>query len=359
MHSVTLDIEVTADDAVLWRDDTLYLLDQRRLPGREQFVVCPDARTTAEAIRAMVVRGAPAIGITAAYGVVLAARQRYAESPDAWKTGFAEDLAMLGAARPTAVNLAWAVGRLRALADAVPAEADPVPSLLAAAQAIHVGDRSDNQRMGAFGAALIDGPTQVITHCNTGGLATGGWGTALGVIRSAYAERRITHVFADETRPWLQGARLTAWELARDGIPASLIADGAAPARMARGGIGWVIVGADRIAANGDVANKIGTYGLAVAARHHGVRFMVAAPTSTIDLYTPDGAAIPIEERPADEVLGCAGQRVAAEGVGAWNPVFDVTPAELIDAIVTELGVIERPDKNKVARHMASEQRRA
>jgi methylthioribose-1-phosphate isomerase len=229
-----------------------------------------------------------------------------------------------------------------------------VPVLLAEALRLHRADRGDNQRMGAHGAALIEGPTGVITHCNTGGLATGGWGTALGVIRSAHAEGRITRVYADETRPWLQGARLTAWELVRDGIPVDLIVDGAAASRMAAGGISWAIVGADRIAANGDVANKIGTYSLAVAARHHGVRFMVAAPTSTIDPDTPDGAAIPIEQRLADEVLGCAGQTVAPAGAGAWNPVFDVTPAALIDAIVTEHGVIERPDAAGIAAHLAA-----
>jgi len=354
MQSLNLDIQATPDDAILWRDDSLYLLDQRVLPGAERFVVCPDVRTTAEAIRAMVVRGAPAIGIAAAYGVVLAARARHAASPVDWKGGFAEDLEQLAGSRPTAVNLAWAIERQRGVADQIVTGSDPVPALLAAARSIHEADRADNRRMGAFGADLIQGPTQVITHCNTGGLATGGWGTALGVIRSAYAQKRITHVFADETRPWLQGARLTAWELARDGIPASLMADGAAAARMAQGGIGWVIVGSDRIAANGDVANKIGTYALAVAARHHGVRFMVAAPTSTIDLQTPHGGAIPIEQRPADEIFSCAGQRVAADGIAAWNPVFDVTPADLVDAIVTERGVIERPDLARVTAHLTA-----
>jgi methylthioribose-1-phosphate isomerase len=225
--------------------------------------------------------------------------------------------------------------------------------LLAAARAIHEADIAANHRMGELGAALIAGPTDVITHCNTGGLATGGHGTALGVVRSAWAQGRIGRVFADETRPWLQGARLTAWELVRDGIPVSLMADGAAAARMAAGGIGWVIVGADRIAANGDVANKIGTYALAVAARHHGVKFMVAAPTSTIDLAVADGAAIPIEERAAEEILSCAGQAVGAPGASAWNPVFDVTPAALVDAIVTERGVVEAPDRERLARLMA------
>ena len=351
MREVVLDIPVTADDAVLWRDDRLYLLDQRVLPQREVFIACPDVQTTAQAIRAMVVRGAPAIGIAAAYGIVLAARDRFAQAPARWREALQSDLQTLAAARPTAVNLFWAIARLRDLAAGL-GPGDPLPALLAEARAIHAQDHADNRRMGEFGASLIAGPTSVITHCNTGGLATGGWGTALGVIRSAYAAGKISMVFADETRPWLQGARLTAWELARDDIPVKLMADSAAAARMASGGVSWVIVGSDRIAANGDVANKIGTYGLAVAARHHGVRFMVAAPTSTIDMNTPDGSAIPIEERPADEVLQCAGQRTTAQGIGAWNPVFDVTPAGLVDAIVTERGIIERPDRAKLAAHM-------
>ena len=352
MHEITLDIAVTADAAIVWHADSLYLLDQRALPGREVFIACPDARTTADAIRAMVVRGAPAIGIAAAYGIAVAARERFAQSPGDWRGALDADMQVLAGSRPTAVNLFWAIAHMRAQLAAFGGD-DPFPMLLAEARALHARDREDNRRMGEFGASLISGPTSVITHCNTGGLATGGWGTALGVIRSAHAKGAITTVFADETRPWLQGARLTAWELARDAIPVKLIADGAAAARMAAGGISWAIVGSDRIAANGDVANKIGTYSLAVAARHHGVRFMVAAPTSTIDLDTPDGTAIPIEERPADEVLQCAGQRVTADGVGAWNPVFDVTPAALVDAIVTERGIIERPDRAKIAAHMA------
>ncbi|MCB1922182.1 MAG: S-methyl-5-thioribose-1-phosphate isomerase [Gammaproteobacteria bacterium] len=351
MKQVTLDIPVTADAAIVWHGDRLYLLDQRLLPAREVFVECIDAPSTAEAIRAMVVRGAPAIGISAAYGVALAARERFASAGDDWRSSVEGDLQVLAESRPTAVNLFWALAHMRRVIEGLP-PGDPFERLLTEAQAIHARDREDNRRMGDFGAALIEGPTAVITHCNTGGLATGGWGTALGVIRSAHAQGRVERVYADETRPWLQGARLTAWELVRDHIPVQLMADGAAAARMARGGIGWVIVGSDRIAANGDVANKIGTYGLAVAARHHGVRFMVAAPTSTIDLDTADGSAIPIEERPADEVLQCAGQRTTAAGVGAWNPVFDVTPAALIDAIVTERGVIERPDAARIAAHM-------
>ncbi len=353
MKEVTLDIPVTADLAVLWRDDRLYLLDQRLLPRREVFIECSDAATTAAAIRAMVVRGAPAIGIAAAYGVVLAARQRCAQDAAGWRPALEDDLHVLAESRPTAVNLFWAIARMRELL-ATLHEANPVPALLAEAVAIHQRDLADNRRMGELGASLITGPTAVITHCNTGGLATGGWGTALGVIRSAHAQGRIDTVYADETRPWLQGARLTAWELVRDGIPVKLMADGAAAARMAAGGISWVIVGSDRIAANGDVANKIGTYGLAVAARYHGVRFMVAAPTSTIDMGAADGRAIPIEERPAEEVLQCGGQRIAADGAGAWNPVFDVTPANLVDAIVTERGIIERPDRARLAAHMGA-----
>jgi methylthioribose-1-phosphate isomerase len=225
---------------------------------------------------------------------------------------------------------------------------DPAPALLREAQAIHREDLVGNRVMGDLGAALIEGPTSVVTHCNTGGLATGGHGTALGVIRSAHAQGKIERVYADETRPWLQGSRLTAWELERDGIPVSLMADGAAAARMARGGIGWAIVGADRIAANGDAANKIGTYGLAVAARYHGVRFMVVAPTATIDPSIASGAQIPIEERDPAEILSCGGQVVGAPGVGAWNPVFDVTPASLIDALVTERGVVLAPTAERL-----------
>jgi methylthioribose-1-phosphate isomerase len=350
MQTVQLDTPVTADSAILWQDDTLYLLDQRELPLREVFVACRTAQDAADAIRAMVVRGAPAIGIAAAYGVVLAARE--CKAAETWPACLADALERLAASRPTAVNLFWALDRMRAAAQAADA-ADPVPALLETARALHAQDRADNRRMGGFGAALIGQRTAVITHCNTGGLATGGWGTALGVIRSAHAAGLIETVYADETRPWLQGARLTAWELVRDGIPVRLMADSAAAARMAAGGIGWVIVGADRIAANGDVANKIGTYALAVAARHHGVKFMVAAPTATIDPSTPDGSAIPIEQRAGDEVLQCAGQRTTVEGAEAWNPVFDVTPAGLVDYIVTERGVIERPDAARVAAHLA------
>ena len=335
--------------AMRWADDRLQLLDQRRLPGEEVWIGCRRAAEVADAIRDMVVRGAPAIGITAAYGVVLSA-MAHADAPDPAQA-MAADLQRLADARPTAVNLFWALERMQRVLAARPA--DPVAALLAEARAIHEEDIAANHRMGELGAALIETGSGVLTHCNTGSLATGGFGTALGVIRQAWGEGRLARIFADETRPWLQGARLTAWELVQDGIPVDLLVEGAAAALMRSGQVQWVIVGSDRIAANGDVANKIGTYSLAVNARHHGVKFMVVAPSSTVDMQTPDGAAIPIETRDPGEVLRCAGHPVAASGAGAWNPVFDVTPAELVDVIVTERGVAERPDATKMRAMMA------
>lgn len=337
--------------AVEWAEEGLRLLDQRLLPGRCEYLMLTDTGGVARAITDMVVRGAPAIGITAAYGVVLAARDRYARNPGGWKRDIEADLERLALSRPTAVNLFWALDRMRRAIVTV-GEGDPEPDLLAEARRIHQEDIAANRRMGELGARLLDGPPGVLTHCNTGSLATGGYGTALGVIRSAYAAGKIRRVYADETRPCLQGARLTAWELVRDRIPVTLIADAAAASLMCNGRVGWVVVGADRIAANGDVANKIGTYPLAVAARRHGVKFMVVAPTSTVDLSIPSGDHIPIEERPPEEVLSLAGRPLAPAGAEAWNPAFDVTPAELIDAIVTEKGVVEAPDTEKMARMM-------
>jgi methylthioribose-1-phosphate isomerase len=331
--------------AVQWTGEHLRLLDQRRLPGECIHLDIPDAAACADAIREMVVRGAPAIGIAAAYGVVMAARHLPADTDD-WSAALEPDLERLAAARPTAVNLFWALARMRKV---LAAGGPEVPARLEAeARRIHDEDLAANRRMGELGAALMAPAEAVLTHCNTGSLATGGYGTALGVIRSAFAGGRISKVYADETRPWLQGSRLTAWELVQDGIPVDLVCEGAAASLMRSGRVAWVVVGADRIAANGDTANKIGTYPLAVLARHHGVHFMVVAPTSTIDMDTADGAGIPIEERPAAEVLSLGGQPVAAQGAGAWNPAFDVTPAELIDAIVTEKGVVERPDRAKM-----------
>ncbi len=336
--------------ALRWVNGALELLDQRRLPRRVEWVRCRSAGEVAEAIRNMVVRGAPAIGIAAAYGVVLAAQARCAEGGPDWRCGLDADLAQLSSARPTAVNLAWAIARMRAVLDAL--WADPSEALLEEARRIHDEDLAANHRMGDLGAALLDRAC-VLTHCNTGALATGGYGTALGVIRSGWAQGRIRKVYAGETRPWLQGARLTAWELLEEGIPSQLLCDGAAASLMRAGEVDWVVVGADRVAANGDVANKIGTYALAVLARHHGVRFMVVAPTSTVDLRTRRGSDIPLEVRAEAEVLGCGGRPVAPSGAHAWNPVFDVTPAELVDVLVTEKAVVERPTPAKLAELVA------
>jgi len=337
--------------AVEWIDHDFRLIDQRLLPGRTEYLSIQTLPEAVRAIREMVVRGAPAIGITAAYAIVLATRARYAESRTDWRNLIEPDLAMLADARPTAVNLRWAVERMRAFMATL--TGDPVPELHAEASRIHAEDIAANHRMGELGAALIEPGSGVLTHCNTGALATGGYGTALGVVRAAFAAGRINGVFADETRPWLQGARLTAWEMVQEGIPVTLLADSAGALLMQQGKVNWVIVGADRIAANGDTANKIGTYAAAIAARHHGVKFMVVAPTSTVDMATAEGCDIPIEQRGEDEVLMAGGSRVAPEGARAWNPAFDVTPANLIDAIVTERGVVLNPDVEKMRALMA------
>ena len=334
--------------AVRWEDDHLVLLDQRILPRDIRYLTLRNAQDTAQAIKDMVVRGAPAIGIAAAYGIVMAARERWQASPANWQSALAPDLEQLAAARPTAVNLFWAIDRMRrVIKETAPGE-DPLPALLAAAVAIHQEDVAANRRMGDLGAALIGDPCSVLTHCNAGALATGGYGTALGVIRSAHAQGKIQRVYADETRPWLQGARLTAWEMVQEQIPVTLLCEGASAWLMHQGKVRWIIVGSDRIAANGDVANKIGTYNLAVNARHHGVKLMVVAPTSTVDMSIADGSAIPIEERSGEEVLALGGIPMAATGAAAWNPAFDVTPAALVDAIVTERGVVLNPNREKM-----------
>ena len=334
---------------IRWTGDTLELLDQRKLPFNVEYVECRSAGAVAVAIHALIVRGAPAIGIAAAWGVVLAARELDAASDGAVATAAeaAERLEpvmqQLNAARPTAVNLAWALQRMRRAL--VNASEDWRTILFREAQTIESEDLAANRKMGKLGAQFIANGSGVLTHCNTGSLATAGFGTALGVIRAGVAQGRIGRVFAGETRPWLQGARLTVWELQQDGIDATLIADAAASHLMKTGQVQWVIVGADRICANGDVANKIGTYQLAIAARYHGVKFMVVAPSSTVDMATASGGKIEIEERDPAELLGIGGVRTVSEGVGAWNPVFDVTPSELIDAIVTDRGVVERPNR--------------
>ncbi|MBI3899087.1 MAG: S-methyl-5-thioribose-1-phosphate isomerase [Gammaproteobacteria bacterium] len=334
--------------AVEWAQNQLKLLDQRGLPLREEYLSIDTVAAAALAIRNMAVRGAPAIGITAAYAVVLAARDRYRADPSGWAKAIEADLVMLNAARPTAVNLAWAIARMQCLI-ATGLAGDPVPRLLEEARHIHAEDITANQAMGRFGAALIAPGSSVLTHCNTGALATGGYGTALGVVRAGVADGRIVHTYADETRPWLQGARLTAWELVQERIPVTLLADSAAAYLMQQGKVQWVIVGADRITANGDVANKIGTYMGAIAARHHGVKFMVVAPISTIDPATATGADIHIEHRPAAEVLFYGDRLITAEGAQAWNPAFDVTPAGLVDVLVTERGVVQAPNSEKIA----------
>ncbi|MBD9369174.1 S-methyl-5-thioribose-1-phosphate isomerase [Xanthomonas sp. XNM01] len=327
---------------ILWTGDALELLDQRKLPFVVEHVTCTDSDAVAAAIHALTVRGAPAIGIAAAWGVVLAGRAVDADDGAQALLRLEPALQRLNASRPTAVNLAWALARMRRALAA--AGADWREVVEREAQAISDEDLAANRHMGALGAALIADGSGVLTHCNTGSLATAGFGTALGVIRAGMAEGRIARVFAGETRPWLQGARLTVWELQQDGIDATLIADSAASHLMKTGAVQWVVVGADRICANGDTANKIGTYQLAIAARHHGVKFMVVAPSSTVDLDTADGDMIEIEQRDPGELYGVGGSRTVAEGIAAWNPVFDVTPADLIDAIVTEKGVVERPD---------------
>ncbi len=326
---------------VMWRAGTLELIDQRRLPRELRINRYDTVDGVIDAIAAMVVRGAPAIGIAAAYGVVLAAREAYAAYGDDWRAKMDNRLAPLRGIRPTAVNLQWAVNRMALTFEGI--DGNPVPPLLAKARAIHDEDVAANQRMGELGAALIDGACEVVTHCNAGALATGGYGTALGVIRHAHGDGKITRVFTGETRPLLQGARLTCWELQRDHIPVTSLIDSAVCHLMSRGGVRWLIVGADRIAANGDVCNKIGTLAHALCARHHGVKVMVVAPTSSIDPETATGGDVPIEMRAEDEVLNVAGTRIVTEGVGAWTPAFDVTPAALVDYLVTEKGVIQNP----------------
>jgi methylthioribose-1-phosphate isomerase len=325
-----------------WRGDAesgaLFLLDQRLLPGREQWIACRTVSDVAEAIRNMTVRGAPAIGVAAAYGFVLAAQQSRVSLDQARE--------LLVSTRPTAANLAWALSRCwdRASPDFSPR------ALLCEAVAIHREDIENNRRIGANGADHLENGTSVLTHCNAGGLATGGVGTALSVVATAVSRGKRIHVFVDETRPRLQGARLTAWELSRLGIPYTLICDNMAAALMAKGRIHACVTGADRIAANGDTANKIGTYGVAVLARHHQIPFHVAAPSSTFDLGIATGKAIPIEERAPQEVSAWGGEQICPDNAPIYNPAFDVTPAELITSIVTESGIIQPVGRQTVAR---------
>lgn len=328
---------------VEWRDGHVRILDQSVLPGEVRFLECTDYSEVAEAIRELKVRGAPAIGVTAALGIALGAQQYRQQDVEGFHSHMDAVCTVLSATRPTAVNLFWAVDRMKHVltGSANHHVQEYQDTLLKEALAILEQDVRVNQTLGKYGAAIIQNGDNILTHCNAGALATAGYGTALGVVRAAWEEGKRLRVFADETRPVLQGARLTAWELQQDGIPVTLITDNMAGALMQKKGIQCCVVGADRIAANGDVANKIGTYSVAVLARAHGIPFYVAAPVSTIDLETPNGEGIPIEERNPSEVTHVHGSRVIApDGITIWNPAFDVTPANLIEGIITERGIL-------------------
>ena len=333
-------------ETLRWRDGRLELIDQRRLPHEFVYVACADAAQAAHAIRDMVVRGAPAIGCTAAYGVALEAQCRAGAARAQFDAALEACFQVLAESRPTAVNLFWAIARMRECHERMRGESTGVAAaaLLALAQRMHNEDIEINRAIGRHGAPLIADGARVMTHCNAGALATAGHGTALGVVRSARDAGKRISVIANETRPYLQGARLTAWEMVQENIPVTLVTDNMAGHLMRQGRVDVIVVGADRIAANGDTANKIGTYTLAVLAERHRIPFYVAAPLSTIDMAIADGSAIPIEERDAAEVTGFRGARWAPEGVSVANPAFDVTPAELITGLVTEKGVINRPD---------------
>jgi methylthioribose-1-phosphate isomerase len=337
-------------ETLRWRGARLELIDQRALPARLEYVSCTNAAEVAEAIRSMVVRGAPAIGCAAAFGVALEAKRQEGCTRAEFDAAMEIAFRSLAASRPTAVNLFWALDRMRAALGAGTRD-DPRSTagrLTDAALAIFNADLETNRAIGRAGAALVPDGARVLTHCNTGSLATAGHGTALGVIRSARDQGKRISVIASETRPYLQGARLTAWEMIREKIPVTLITDNTAGHLMRLGKIDLVLVGADRIAANGDVANKIGTYTLAVLAERHRIPFYVAAPLSSIDTSAADGSAIPIEERSASEVTGYAGMRWAPEGVSVANPAFDITPAELVSGLFTEKGAMTRPDARKI-----------
>ena len=337
--------------------DAVVMIDQRKLPAQEIYVRCKTASEVARAIRTMVIRGAPAIGVAAAMGIALGMRKSKATGTQKLAADFHTTCELMAGTRPTAVNLFWAIDRMkRTFAAAAQAgeSVDQIKDRLdREAQTIHDDDVASCRAMGAFGAAVVPADARILTHCNAGALATAGYGTALGVIRGAVEQGKRVTVFADETRPFLQGARLTAWELVRDGISTTVIADNMAGALMRQGKVDLVVVGADRIAANGDTANKIGTYTVAVLAREHGIPFYVAAPLSTIDLETPDGQGIPIEERSAREVTHIGPSQLVPDGATVWNPAFDVTPHQLIAGIITERGIFRSPYTESLARAFA------
>src|SRR5438876_7937942 len=339
-----------------WTDSGVRFIDQTKLPTEEAYVTCKTYERVADAIRNMVVRGAPAIGVAAAMGIALGVKTSKAETVGELKPEFDRICEVMGHTRPTAVNLFWAIRRMREKFELLRVRSLPQlkQALIEEAQRMHAEDIAANQAMGRHGATLMPASGGVLTHCNAGALATCGYGTALGVIRAAVEQGKHIHVYADETRPFLQGSRLTAWELMKDGIPTTVISDNMAGAMMKQGKIGAIIVGADRIAANGDVANKIGTYTVAVLARENGLPFYVAAPFSTIDLQTPSGDEIPIEQRNPREVTHFAGKMVTPEGVQVENAAFDVTPSKYVTAIVTERG-IARPPFDESLRRLAEE----
>jgi methylthioribose-1-phosphate isomerase len=332
---------------IVWQDDAVVLVDQRKLPTREVYVTCRTPHDIAKAIKTMVVRGAPAIGVSAAYGLALSVRRSSAAGTKQLTTEFLKDCDLLAGTRPTAVNLFWAIDRMKRVFSGQVLAGASVEDLrrvmLEEAHAIHDEDVASCRAIGQYGGALVPAEAGILTHCNAGALATAGYGTALGVIRGAVELGRHVRVFADETRPVLQGARLTAWELVRDGIDTTVISDNMAAVLMRQGRINFIVVGADRIAANGDAANKIGTYTVAVLAKEHGVPFYVAAPLSTIDMTTPDGDAIPIEERDRKEITHVGTTQIAPDGAKVFNPSFDVTPNRLIAGIITERGVARAP----------------
>ena len=344
---------------IAWEDGEVVMIDQRKLPSREVYVRCRTGRDVAKAIRTMVIRGAPAIGVAAAMGVALELRRSTATGTTQLATEFYRTCDLLAATRPTAVNLFWAIERMkRVFAGAMRAGQSTdelTATIIAEAARVHDEDVASCRALGQHGAEVVPDEGRVLTHCNAGALATGGYGSALGVVRAAVEAGKRVVVYADETRPFLQGARLTAWELLRDGIETTVITDGMVGALMQSGRVDLVVVGADRIAANGDVANKIGTYTVAVLAKEHDVPFYVAAPVSTIDLATPDGSGIPIEERDAREVTHLGALQLTPDGTKVWNPAFDVTPARLVAGIITERGIC-RPPFTESLKHVCSKE---
>ncbi len=335
-----------------WTNKGVVFIDQTKLPTEEVYVTCTTHQQVADAIRNMIVRGAPAIGVAAAMGIALGVKNSQVDNVADLKAEFDQICETIRQTRPTAVNLFWAIRRMREKFENL--RIRPIPqikqALIEEAQRMHAEDIVANQAMGRHGAALMPSSGGVLTHCNAGALATAGYGTALGVIRAAVEAGKKIHVYADETRPFLQGSRLTAWELMKDGIPTTVISDNMAGVMMQQGKIGAIVVGADRIAANGDVANKVGTYTVAVMAKEHGIPFYVAAPISTVDLETPDGSKIPIEQRNPREVTHIGGKQMTPDGVGIENPAFDVTPAKYVTAIVTERGIARAPYRESLQR---------